>query len=38
VRRGEFGPGVFWLAVGLIVGAGQLGAVLARVAAHALDR
>ena len=38
VRRGEFGPGVFFLAVGLIVGAVLLGAVLSRWAAHALGR
>jgi hypothetical protein len=38
VRRGEFGPGVFFLAVGLIIGATLLGALFARMAAPALDR
>jgi hypothetical protein len=38
VRRGELGPGVFFLAVGLIVGAALLAAVFARLAGHALAR
>ena len=38
VHRGEFGPGIFFLAVGLIVGAALLAAVLARVAEHAVGR
>jgi hypothetical protein len=38
VNRGEFGPGVLFFAVGLIVGAALLGAVIARIAANAVVR
>ena len=38
VRRGEFGPGVFFLGVGVIVGAALLGAALSRLAPHVLGR
>ncbi len=36
VQRGEFGPGVFFLAVGLLVGAVILGAVLSRLVAESV--
>ncbi len=38
VHRGEFGPGVFLLAIGMVVGAALLGGLFARVAEHVLNR
>jgi hypothetical protein len=38
MRRGEFGPGVFFLAVGLVVGAVLFGAVLSKIAGRGFSQ